>query len=49
MISAGALGNIVIYSLQIGVIIAGASLLPSLLRLEHAGARPTAGERAAAW
>src|SRR4051812_30611379 len=39
MSSAAALGNIAIYSFQIGVIIAGASLLPALLRLDNAGAR----------
>jgi TonB family protein len=39
MISADPLGNLVIYSVQVGVIVAGASLLPALLRLDNAGAR----------
>jgi TonB family protein len=39
MIPAGLLGNVVIYSCQVGVIVAGASLLPALLRLDNAGAR----------
>ena len=39
MIPAGPLGNVVIYSCQVGVIVAGASLLPALLRLDNAGAR----------
>jgi TonB family protein len=39
MISAGPLANVVIYSCQVGVIVAGASLLPPLLRLDNAGAR----------
>jgi TonB family protein len=39
MIPAGPLGNVVIYSCQVGVIVAGASLLPPLLRLDNAGAR----------
>lgn len=39
MISASALANLGIYSLQIAAIVAGASLLPWLLRLDNPGAR----------
>ena len=39
MIAAGALANLGIYSLQLAAIVAGASLLPWLLRLDNPGAR----------